>query len=303
MLSSLVPQHCGDVLGGKAKTRPVSSMRIAGKDIEIDGHGNRKQSSGVNVQEVRPHEYTCRLRWKAHSGQEWLQKSAGVDRPFFRWTLHEPEAWEEATTSRWRKLIKYVIVCTYRCLFWFNGCSISPSWIMLLFVFPFQLFVVQWKEGRFGEYADTFDSVLKCARKKCINPGNTVKDSYTCDKMGTFTGLAHVHQVEGTGKNEAAHRRKGIRSIRRILVWRAEQYYRWLLVYFKHSSHNDSSLYTGSRDRLRIPVHTCNRSLLSTYLNCSEMWRLSYVSTFRIFTTTLLCAVCARRMPFCFWPQ
>lgn len=53
---------------------------------------------------------------------------------------------------------------------------------------------------------EAFENVLKCIRKRCTDTGRGVKEAYTADKIGPETGLAVVHKIEGTGKNESAHR-------------------------------------------------------------------------------------------------
>ena len=62
------------------------------------------------------------------------------------------------------------------------------------------------RRGVSASTMEAFDNVLKCIRKKCTDTGRSVKEAYTVDKIGPETGLATVHKIEGTGKNESAHR-------------------------------------------------------------------------------------------------
>ena len=53
---------------------------------------------------------------------------------------------------------------------------------------------------------ESFCNVLKRIRKPCTNTGRSLKGVYTVEKIGPQTGLATVHTIEGTGKNESTHK-------------------------------------------------------------------------------------------------
>ena len=53
---------------------------------------------------------------------------------------------------------------------------------------------------------ETIANVMKCVRKGCLDPGLTLKESYTTDSIGPQTGLRAVHKLLGTGKCESLHR-------------------------------------------------------------------------------------------------
>lgn len=53
---------------------------------------------------------------------------------------------------------------------------------------------------------DAIANVKRCAAKGCLDPGLSLKETYTVDSVGPQTGLRTVHKLVGTGKCESLHR-------------------------------------------------------------------------------------------------